>query len=79
MTAKEEIHDIGRAGLEAALRKIDLQNALRVGKKQYAIAVVIREIPDAGMPINVATNVTSGKAHVLKLLDEARDVLRGGT
>lgn len=65
----EKVRAIGEAAVKAAEAKFD--------GKPYAVVVIVRELPDAGMPINVATNITSGKTDVLRTIDEARAAVRG--
>ena len=69
MTHGEKTQKIGQAAVKAA-------ESLFEGKP-YAVIVIVRELPDAGMPINVATNITSGKPDVLRVMEEARAAVRG--
>lgn len=66
----EKTREMGDAAVKAA-------TAIANDGGKYAIIVVVCEIPFAGMPINVATNITSDKRHVADILREAVNVVRG--
>lgn len=65
----DDVRRIGEAAVKAAEAQFE--------GKPYAVIVVVRELPDSGMPVNVATNITSGKRDVLGILEEARNAVRG--
>lgn len=68
--SRDDVRRIGEAAVKAAERQF-------LGK-QYALVVIVGEVGTSGSPINVATNITSGKEHVLRLLQEGLHVVRGG-
>lgn len=65
----EKTRQIGEAAVKAAEAEF--------AGTPYAVIVIVRQLPDAGMPINVATNITSGKPDVLRIMEEARAAVRG--
>lgn len=65
----EDCKRVARAALAAAT---DDQQ----GNQKYAVIVIVRQI-DEGNPIDVVTNITSGKASVLETLKIASDGIRG--
>ena len=69
MSNAEKTRKIGEAAVKAAEAEFE--------GKPYAVIVIVRQLPDAGMPINVATNITSGKPDVLRIMEEARVAVRG--
>lgn len=65
------IRKIGQAAVRAAEASFD--------GKQYAVVVIVRELPFPGMPIDVATNINTGKEHILMVLDEAQRMILSQT
>jgi hypothetical protein len=67
--SRDDVRRIGEVAVRAA------EAEFRGG--HFAIVVIVRELPWAGMPINVATNVSSGKDDVLRVVEEGVTALRG--
>lgn len=68
--SREDVQRIAEAALKKTVEEF--------GLRQYAVVVIVRELPFAGLPINVATNITSGAGDVLRVVREAVDAIRGG-
>lgn len=67
---------------EADVRRIaeaaKLAAELQFDGEQYAVVVIVRKLPFAGLPSILVTNITTGAAHVLRIVDEARAGVPGG-
>jgi pyridoxine/pyridoxamine 5'-phosphate oxidase len=64
----EDCQRVARAALAAA--RADSQG------KEFAVIVIVKQL-DEGSPIDVVTNITSGKATVLDTIKIATDGIRG--